>query len=115
MRRVEKWETWVWFSTFPRGARWGCGNVEISRGVRDFQGPVGSVGNRFWVFHTFHGPGISTALLGLQRKRGGIGEELLHRRRSSVLVAFIFSAHSVSLIAVAQASICLKVMLALRY
>jgi hypothetical protein len=82
VRRVEKWETWVWFSTFPSGARWGCGNVGISRGVRDFQGPVGSVGNRFLVFRTFHGPGISTALVWLHRNRGGIGDSLLHRRRS---------------------------------
>jgi hypothetical protein len=115
VRRVEKWETWVWFSTFPSGARRGCGNVEISRGVRDFQGPVGSVGNRFLVFHTFHGPGISTALVWLHRKRGGIGDSLLHRRKSLAFAAFIFSAHSVSLIAPAHASICLRVIPALRY
>jgi hypothetical protein len=62
--RVEKWETVFWFSTFPRGARLGGGNVEISRCMRDFQGTVGRVENLVLVFHSFHGPGISTALLG---------------------------------------------------
>lgn len=61
--RVGKWETCFWFSTFPSGAKPGCGNVEISRCWRDFQGAVGRVGNLFLVFHAFHGPGISTALL----------------------------------------------------
>ena len=28
----------------------------------DFQGAVGTVENRCWVFHGFHGPGFSTAL-----------------------------------------------------
>src|SRR6266404_144746 len=60
--RVGKWETWVWFSTFPGAARLSCGNVEISRGWRDFQGAVGRVENLGLVFHSFHGPGISTAL-----------------------------------------------------
>ena len=115
VRRVEKWKTWVWFSTFPSGARRGCGNVEISRGGRDFQGPVGSVGNRFLVFHTFHGPGISTAPLRLHRKRGGIGDSLLQRRKSWAFAVFILSAHSVSLIARAHASIRLKVIPGLRY
>jgi len=61
--RVGKWETCFWFSTFPSGAKPGCGNVEISRRRRDFQGAVGRVGNLLSVFHAFHGPGISTALL----------------------------------------------------
>src|SRR5580658_4358391 len=69
----------------------------------------------FWVSHTFHRPGISTALVWLHRKRGGIGDSLLHRRRSLALAAFIFSAHSVSLIASAHASICWKVIPGLRY
>ena len=29
---------------------------------RDFQGSVGTVGNRFMVFHGLHGPAFSTAL-----------------------------------------------------
>jgi hypothetical protein len=62
LRRVEKWETGLWFSTFPSDASWGGGNVEISLLLRDFQGAVGSVGNLLSVFHAFHGPGISTAL-----------------------------------------------------
>src|SRR5258708_35913731 len=57
-----KGETWVWFSTFPGAGRASCGNVGISRGWRDFQGAVGRVGNLPLVFHSFHGPGISTAL-----------------------------------------------------
>jgi hypothetical protein len=61
--RVGKWETCFWFSTFPSGAKPGCGNVGISRRWRDFQGAVGRVGNLLLVFHAFHGPGISTALL----------------------------------------------------
>jgi len=44
-------------------AKLGGGNVGISRFLRDFQGTVESVGNPFLVFHAFHGPGISTALL----------------------------------------------------
>lgn len=35
--------------------------MEISRGGRDFQGAVGRVENLGLVFHSFHGPGISTA------------------------------------------------------
>src|SRR5579863_2612102 len=62
VRRVGKWETAVWFSTFPCGVRLGGGNVEISPGLRDFQGAVESVGNLPLVFHAFHGPAISTAL-----------------------------------------------------
>ena len=101
VRRVEKWETWFWFSTFPSGARRGCGNVEISRGGRDFQGPVGSVGNVGFVFHAFHRPVISTAWASRQRKRGGMGDSILHRRSSCLRAAFILRALSVSLIAVA--------------
>ena len=61
VRRVEKWETGLWFSTFPGGARPGGGNVKIPPVLRDFQGAVGSVENLGLVFHAFHGPGISTA------------------------------------------------------
>jgi hypothetical protein len=75
LRRVEKWETWFWFSTFPSGASWGGGNVGISPLLRDFQGAVGSVGNRSLVFHAFHDPGISTALRArwYQQNGGGTG------------------------------------------
>jgi hypothetical protein len=61
-RRVGKWKTGFWFSTFPGGARPGGGNVKISPGLRDFQGAVERVENLGLVFHSFHGPGISTAL-----------------------------------------------------
>jgi hypothetical protein len=64
LHRVGKWETVFWFSSFARGASLGGGNVEISRCVRDFQGAVGKGGNLVLVFHSFHRPGISTALLG---------------------------------------------------
>ncbi len=46
---------------FPRAAKRGGGNVEISRFLRDFQGTVERVGQLFLLFHAFHGPGISTA------------------------------------------------------
>src|ERR1035441_1005215 len=78
--RVGKWETWFWFSTSPSGAKPGGGNVGISRCWRDFQGPVGSVGNLLLVFHSSHGPAISTTLGWLQKVRGGMGDSDLHRR-----------------------------------
>lgn len=59
--RVGKWETCVWFSTFPSAARPSCGNVGISRCRRDSQGAVGRVGNLPLVFHAFLRPVISTA------------------------------------------------------
>jgi hypothetical protein len=115
-RRVEKWETWFWFSTFPSGARRGCGNVGISRGGRDFQGAVGSVGNVGFVFHAFHGPVISTAFwAGRHRKRGGTGDSILHRRSSCLRAVFIFRALSVSLIAVACWSSRFQLRLGFRY
>ena len=43
------------------------GKVGIPPGLRDFQGTVGTVGNRFVVFHGFHGPAFSTALRELFR------------------------------------------------
>src|SRR6476660_8060120 len=46
---------------FPMTAKLGCGNVEISRLLRDFQGTVGGVGKLLLLFLAFHGPGISTA------------------------------------------------------
>ena len=36
--------------------------MEIPPRLRDFQGAVGTVGNRFVVFHGLHGPVFSTAL-----------------------------------------------------
>src|SRR5205823_14046580 len=59
--RVEKWETWVWFSTFPSGAKPGCGNVEISGLLRDFQETVERVEKLLSLFHSFHRHVISTA------------------------------------------------------
>src|ERR1035441_6370374 len=60
--RVGKGETGFWFPPFPSGAKPGRGNVGISRCWRDFQGPVGRVGNLVLVFplspgaRHFHGP-----------------------------------------------------------
>jgi len=104
VRRVEKWETWFWFSTFPGGARRGGGNVKIPLGLRDFQGAVGSVGNLVLVFHTFHRPGISTAPRARYRNGGGSGNCTLQCRRSRDLAAFILRAQSVSLIESASRS-----------
>src|SRR5712691_2299646 len=70
VRRVEKWETVFWFSTFPGGARSGGGNVKIPPVLRDFHGAVGSVENLGLVFHAFHGPGISTAPLARLSEEG---------------------------------------------
>ena len=39
----------------------------IPPGLRDFQGAVETVGNRFVVFHGLHGPAFSTALRELFR------------------------------------------------
>ena len=100
--RVGKWETWFRFSTFPYAARLSCGNVEISRGWRDFQGAVGRVGNLVLVFHSFHRPGISTALLLL----GSVRNRTIHLAprdfASNASLAFcICCAASVSLLRIA--------------
>src|ERR1700680_4103244 len=58
---VGKWETWFWFSTFPRPSRRSCGNVGISRSLRDFQGMVGRGEILPLDFHAFHRSAISTA------------------------------------------------------
>ena len=133
-----KWETRFWFSTFPSGAKLGCGNVGISRSLRDFQGAVGSVGKLPLLFHAFHGPVISTALfllpppgqlgpggkLKLYWKSlfalwpyvlGGMGDSILHRRKSFTFAAAIFRAHSVSLIFCAVWSKCTKLMWGFKY
>src|SRR5882672_5314956 len=75
---VEKWESWFWISTFPPPRflrlrsffsmgprRRSCGNVGISRSVRDFQGTVERVESLFLAFHAFHSSVISTAPLPL--------------------------------------------------
>ena len=113
--RVGKGETGFWFPTFPCGAKPGRGNVGISRCWRDFQGPVGRVGNLLWVFHSLHGPAISTALGQRQKLRGGMGDSDLHRRNSLAFAVVIFLAHSVSLIAAAKTSRCSKLIPALRH
>jgi len=59
--RPGKWETGLWFSSFPRGASRGGGNVRIWRAAPDSQGAGERVGNLGLVFHSFHGPVISTA------------------------------------------------------
>ena len=133
-----KWETCFWFSTFPSGAKLGCGNVGIAGSLRDFQGAVVSVGKLPLLFHAFHGPVISTALflspphgqfgpfgkLKLYWRFplalwpyvfGGMGDSILHRRKSFTFAAAIFRAHSVSLIFCAVCSNCTKLMLGFKY
>ena len=100
---------------FPMAVKPGCGNVGISRFLRDFQGTVERVGKLFLLFHSFHGPGISTAPQLCYRNRGGSGDWTLHCRSSRDLAAFIWRAHSVSLIAIASRSSCVKLMPGLRY
>jgi len=85
---------------FPVAAKLGGGNVEISRFVRDFQGTVERVGKLFLLFHSFHGPGISTALS--QRNFGNAG--VWHCCSNLALAALIRRAHSVSLMASARFS-----------
>jgi hypothetical protein len=59
---VGKWETCFWFSTFPSACfRRSCGNVGISRCLRDFQGTVGRGEILPLDFHSFHRSAISTA------------------------------------------------------
>src|SRR5438105_2416218 len=73
--RVEKWETWVWFSTFPSGAKPGCGNVEIPRLLRDFQETVERVGKLLFAFplfppaRHFHSPCPGTSKRSRQLRR----------------------------------------------
>jgi len=89
--RGEPWETWFWFSTVPRASRASCGNVEISRRWRDFQGAVGKVENLLLVFHAFHRSVISTAFSGLDHR------PRRHWRSSASLAFCIRAAASVSL------------------
>jgi hypothetical protein len=61
------------------------GKVGIPLLLRDFQGTVGAVGNRFVVFHGFHGPVFSTARrsrlrLGAPQGIGVIGVSAHHMR-----------------------------------
>jgi len=114
VRRVEKWETCFWFSTFPGGARPGGGNVKIPPPLRDFQGAVERVENLVLVFHSFHGTGISTARPG-HRNGGGNGDCILHCLSSRDLAAFIRRAHSLSLIAIASRSSSATLRPGLRY
>ena len=100
---------------FPMAAKPGCGNVGISRSLRDFQGAVERVGKLLLLFHAFHGPGISTALRPCYRKGGGSGYCILHCRNSRDLAVFICRAHSVSLIARASRSSSAKLTPGLRY
>jgi hypothetical protein len=49
---------------FSTGRRRSCGNVGISRVLRDFQGAAERVEILWLDFQAFHGPAISTAVLG---------------------------------------------------
>ncbi len=113
--RVGKWETWFWFSTFPSGAKPGCGNVGISRCLRDSQG-AGERGEKLLLlFPSFHGPVISTAPFRAHTVLGATRDSILQRRSSCNLAAAIFRAHSVSLSFRAIRSSCVKLTLGFRY
>jgi hypothetical protein len=59
---VGKWETCLWFSTFP--SAFVAGAVGISPSLGEIsKGLVERVGSLLLAFHSFHSPGISTALL----------------------------------------------------
>jgi len=97
-----KVENLLWVFHFSMAATPGCGNVEISRFLRDFQGTVGRVGKLPLLSHSFHGPAISTAPHEFGYwNRGGSGNRTLHSRSSRDLAAFIWRAQAVSLIAIA--------------
>lgn len=93
---------------FSSSLRRGCGNVGISRSVRDFQGAGGGGESLPSAFHAFHSSAISTALWGRRsyRKRGGNGDSIWHARRSLALAAPIRFAHAVSLMRLAILSNC---------
>ena len=101
LRRVGKWETCFWFSTFPSGASRGGGNVGISPACGEIsKGLVERVGSLVLAFHAFHSPGISTAPgpSVSQPNTGGAGYNNLHCRSKRALAACIRLAHWVSLI-----------------
>ena len=100
---------------FPMAAKRGGGNVGISRHLRDSQGAVGRVGKLLLLFHSFQGPGISTALRSRYRIRSGSGDCTLHCPSSRHLAAFIRRAHSVSLSARASRSSSARLSPGLRY
>ena len=113
--RGGEWKTSLWFSTLPRGATPGGGNVGISPSLRDFQGAVGRGGNLFVVFHAFHRPIISTApLWRLHRYLGGTSDSVLQSRSNFALTVVILRAHSVSLICIARCSRSAKLMFCFR-
>ncbi len=60
---LKRWKPAFGFPLFPSAVRLSCGDVEISRGVRDFQGAVGTVESPPLAFHGFHRSVISTAPL----------------------------------------------------
>ena len=59
-QQVGKWETGLWFSTFPRRA----GAVGMWESRSDFQGLWETEGNLGSVFLVFHAPVIPTVLPG---------------------------------------------------
>jgi hypothetical protein len=110
------WQTAVWFSTLPNGATPGGGNVGISPSLRDFQGAVERGGNLFVVFHAFHRPVISTALMRrLHKNLGGTSDSVLQSRSNLALAVVILRAHSVSLICIARCSKSAKLMFCFKY
>src|ERR1700694_2457709 len=95
----------------------GCGNVEISPPLRDFQGAVERVGNLLLVFQAFHSSAISTALRGSSRGAHHVGNSPLiplHVRSSSHLALLILHAYSVSLMRLSIRSKLAKLIPALR-
>ena len=98
------------FHALPRGDawRWECGNLAA---LARFPRGGGRGGNLFVVFHAFHRPVISTALVRRRhRNRGGTRDSVLQSRNNFALVVVIFRAHSVSLICIARCSKSAKLM-----
>src|SRR5258708_3950032 len=94
----------------------GCGNVGISRLLRDFQGAVERGEKLLLLFHAFHGPDISIGLRARSHTVSRVsGDSLLQRRSNATLAAVIFRAHSVSLIFSATWSSRAKLMPSLKY
>src|ERR1700688_403950 len=106
---------WALFWFYKRNRR-GCGNVEISRCLRDFQGTVGRGGKLLLLFHAFHGPIISTALsFSPYAVFCATGDSVLQRLSNCPLAAVILRAHSVSLIFNAASSSRAKLIFGFKY
>ena len=100
---------------FSMAAKLGCGNVGISRSLRDFQGAVERVGKLLLLFHAFHGPGISIASASVMRTAAAAGTPFCIAAAAATWRHSSVVPHSVSLIASASRSNSAKLRPALRY